>query len=157
MNNLQILYTKNCKDRILPIKKALEKTYRLRAYKTRNSEPPYNAYNPIRNQYDASLLLENLIQNNVNEITLWVIDKDIYCNNMNFVFGYASVRQGAVLSTHRLDSIELIQKEAIHEIGHTLGLQHCKNNCVMQFSNTIEEAKKKPDKLCDRCREQLGY
>ncbi len=70
---------------------------------------------------------------------------------MNFVFGVAHPGKAAVLSTHRLDSLDLINKEAIHETGHVLGLQHCNNECVMQFSNSLYEAKAKPATLCERC------
>jgi archaemetzincin len=74
---------------------------------------------------------------------------------MNFVFGLAHPGNAAVLSTHRLDSLDLVNKEAIHEMGHVLGLQHCTNDCVMQFSNSLDEAKAKPATLCERCRSLL--
>ena len=155
MKELQILYAKNCEEVILEIKKVLEETYGLKTNDSRILEPLDVAYNPRRDQYDASILLRYLIQNKERDLALWVIDKDLYCENMNFIFGYASIGQGAVLSIYRLDSIELIQKEAIHEIGHVMGLRHCKNNCVMQFSNSLAEAKLKPMTLCERCRRLL--
>jgi archaemetzincin len=36
-----------------------------------------------------------------------------------------------------------------------MGLQHCKNRCVMRFSNTYEDALQKPDTLCETCRRLL--
>jgi len=136
MKELQILHAKNCEEIILEIKKVLEETYGLKTDYSRILEPLNEAYNPRRGQYDASILLRYLIQNKERDLALWVIDKDLYCENMNFIFGYASIGQGAILSIYRLDSIGLIQKEAIHEIGHVMGLRHCKNDCVMQFSNS---------------------
>ena len=155
MKELQILYAKNCEEVIVEIKKVLEETYGLKTDDSKIFEPLDEAYNSRRKQYNASILLRHLIQNKERDFALWVIDKDLYCENMNFIFGYASIGQGAVLSVYRLDSTELIQKEAIHEIGHVMGLSHCKNDCVMQFSNSLSEAKKKPSTLCERCRRLL--
>jgi archaemetzincin len=46
----------------------------------------------------------------------------------------------------------MVAKECVHEAGHVLGMDHCKNNCVMRFSNSIEDAENKPDVLCARCK-----
>jgi archaemetzincin len=43
-------------------------------------------------------------------------------------------------------------KEAVHELGHTLGLRHCSRSlCVMHFSNSIFDTDKKKSLLCDQC------
>ena len=43
-------------------------------------------------------------------------------------------------------------KEATHELGHTLGLQHCtRSYCVMHFSQSIFEVDKKQSLFCDQC------
>src|SRR5436853_49047 len=43
-------------------------------------------------------------------------------------------------------------KEATHELGHVMGLRHCKNSrCVMYFSNTIEDTDAKSEKFCPDC------
>ena len=106
-----------------------------------------------KNQYNADLLLERL-KNNKN-LFLWIIHKDIFSDSLNFVFGCAIPLKGAILSTFRLKSKDLIEKEAIHEIGHVLGLAHCKNECVMMFSNSLYEATLKPKNLCMSCKEKL--
>ena len=119
------------------------------------------AYNAKRMQYNASMLLNHLTRgasksrSNECSVSLWLISDDLYVLGMNFVFGVAYYGKAAVLSTHRLESLDLINKEAIHELGHVFGLQHCTNECVMQFSNSLDEAKKKPAKLCERCRSLL--
>src|SRR3989304_4955562 len=48
-------------------------------------------------------------------------------------------------------------KEAIHEVGHTLGLRHCpRSSCVMHFSNSIFDTDKKQALLCDECSLQVA-
>ncbi|MCS7106475.1 MAG: matrixin family metalloprotease, partial [Candidatus Aenigmarchaeota archaeon] len=47
-------------------------------------------------------------------------------------------------------------KEAIHEMGHVLGLKHCENpECVMSFSNTVFDVDRKTKNLCEKCKKQL--
>lgn len=112
------------------------------------------AYNKQRKQYDAAILLDFLIMKKKEKIALWFVSEDIYATGTNFIFGLAIYYKGAVLSTYRLTS-DLITKEAIHEIGHVLGLEHCKNYCVMKFSNSIYEVKLKPSNLCENCSKKL--
>ena len=138
-----------------PIGRRLEKVYGLEVIKAGIMRAISAAYNPIRDQYDASRLLSYLIRKKKREIALWIVKGDIYCKGMNFVFGLASYKRGAILSTFRLPSTKLIEKEAVHEIGHVLGLEHCKNECVMQFSNSLLEAMEKPSELCELCRMRI--
>lgn len=47
-------------------------------------------------------------------------------------------------------------KEAVHELGHTWGLEHCDSpQCVIHFSNTLAGIDAKAATLCDRCARQL--
>jgi archaemetzincin len=156
MIGLEIFYDYEGETVVESIKGCLRKVYGLDIIKDMMLKPIKSAYNVKRGQYDASRLLSHLIRNKRGDIALWVIGEDIYCDGMNFVFGLASFRNGAVLSTFRLDSAELIEKEAVHEIGHVLGLDHCSNACVMQFSNSLFDAIKKPSELCDACKKRIG-
>ena len=113
------------------------------------------AYSSRRNQYNSDILLNYLINIKKGDAALWVIHEDLYCSGMNFIFGYAMYHKGAVLSISRLSSQDLIEREAIHEVGHVLGLRHCSNYCVMQFSNSLWEAKTKPSYLCDICKSRI--
>jgi len=116
-------------------------------------EPDDRFFSRERQQFDADLLLTSLM--NYDNLFLWIIHEDMFSDGLNFVFGCAIPFKGAVLSTFRLRSKDLIEKEAVHEIGHVLGLDHCKNECVMMFSNSLYEAMLKPKSLCDLCKEKL--
>jgi len=152
-NTLQIFY----KDEEIfePIRGSLKRVYKLDTIKRGILRPIKSAYNVKRGQYDATHLLSYLIRNKRGDIALWVVDEDIYCERMNFVFGLASFGEGAILSRFRLNSIELIEKEAVHEIGHVLGLNHCPNRCVMHFSNSLLEAMEKSSELCESCKRRI--
>ena len=111
-----------------------------------------NAWSERRKQFDAYVLLDNLGRRMHSKTALWIVDDDIFCENVNFVFGLAMFHVSAVVSTFRLGTPAMVVKEAVHEAGHVMGLQHCRNRCVMRFSNTYEDALQKPDTLCDTCR-----
>jgi len=99
------------------------------------------------------------------EIVLGVTDFDLYKTSHQFIFGSSSPTQRcAVVSIHRLraefygeksDENALFQrllKEAVHEIGHTLGLKHCYNaRCAMYYSNSIFDTDNKHSQFCDAC------
>jgi archaemetzincin len=155
--NFDLFYTAGSESFIPGIREKLQRVYGgIKFFDRGRLEIFDNAYVPQRRQFDAYILLDHLIRCMRSEYALWVVDRDIYCENVNFVFGLAMYNIAAVVSIHRLDSPGMVAKEAAHEVGHILGLRHCKNNCLMQFSNTIEEAKKKPDHICDRCRDILN-
>lgn len=140
------------------IKNALLCTYGniLKVSRGGELELPHQAWNAQRDQYDASLLLGHLLTTRKTDIALWAISKDLYKQGMNFVFGVALYFRGAVLSLFRLSTKELREKEAIHEVGHVLGLNHCQNKCVMQYSNSLWEAQRKPRVLCEHCKHTLN-
>ncbi|MDH7517537.1 MAG: hypothetical protein QHH19_04255 [Candidatus Thermoplasmatota archaeon] len=155
---LEIFYSQIHGDEIQIIKNALTKTYKdiLEVFTGGEIELISQAYDQQRDQYHAEILLRHLLNNKKRETALWVIPKDLYTHGMNFIFGLAYHLQGAVLSTFRLSNKELIEKEAIHETGHVLGLDHCTNSCVMRYSNSLWEAKTKPLYLCEKCKQKIN-
>ncbi len=140
---------------------------------------PEEAYNPLRRQYISEPLLSKIskyalrIEEKVREtsVVLGVTDVDLYTRGMNFIFGEAQCPgKAAVISLFRLRPefygeepneqlfIERAIKEAIHELGHTVGLRHCRNPlCVMHFSLHIGMTDEKNPRFCEKCAEELRY
>ncbi|MBC7081060.1 MAG: peptidase [Thermoplasmatales archaeon] len=112
-------------------------------------EVPVNGYNKRRGQYDAKYLLKF-----ISDASIWVVDVDIYIEGMNFVFGL-TIANRAIVSSYRIPQ-EIIAKEVVHEVGHLFGLNHCKNECVMRFSNSVADAITKQAFLCCDCKKKLG-
>lgn len=125
-----------------------------------------------RGQYLARLFLAALRKLPLRdaERRLGVVDLDLYAPGLNFVFGQASVPGAeAVIALPRLrqsfyglpDDPVLFTaraiKEAVHELGHTYGLDHCPDrHCVMHFSNRLADTDAKRASFCVRCRGELS-
>ncbi len=137
------------------------------------SEPGilYQAYNPERVQYLASVLLTAMKESGMepDEKVLGVVDVDLYAPGLNFVFGEADIHSGvSIISLYRLRQeyyglpadnhlfLNRAVKEAVHELGHTFGLGHCSDiRCVMHFSNSLADTDWKLITLCSQCQPKL--
>ncbi len=125
---------------------------------------PESAYDGHRRQYVSSRVLDFLRRRaRVGEPygkALGIMPSDAYDGSLNFVFGqaelggtYAVIYLGRLSSgaDSRLLAIRSL-KEAVHELGHTVGLPHCDDpTCVMSFSNSLSDVDRKGWRLCPRC------
>ena len=136
-----------------------------------DNQLPYFAYDVSRKQFLAEKFLEILVfdKEKDEDIILGITNVDMFEPGLDFVFGMASPFYSiAVVSAKRLHNsfygfpedkkifFERVLKESIHEIGHTVGLEHCFNPlCVMNFSNSIEDTDKKSCYFCQNCRQRI--
>lgn len=139
----------------------------------KTKELPINAFFRRRRQWHSTTILELAINKDIPkdcERILGIVDVDLYVENLNFIFGEADIKnKSAIISIFRLspqyymlpkdDKLfhQRVIKEAIHELGHTYGLPHCENkNCIMFFSNTLEDTDRKGPDFCSKCKEKLA-
>ena len=129
------------------------------------------AYDARRRQFHSTKLLAQLRDVDAPEGSkvLGVTEVDLFIPIFTFVFGEAEVGgSAALMSTHRLhqefyglpDDNKLLfaraEKEAVHELGHACGLAHCRSfDCVMRFSNSVEQVDLKPCNFCQLCETRL--
>jgi len=124
---------------------------------------PRSAYVPTRGQYRAESLLA-MVSGYDAPHGLGITHRDLFARGLNFVFGIAMPGGACVVSTARLVAgadealfRSRLLKEAVHELGHTLGLGHCPDTrCVMHFSNSLADTDRKGDAYCGRCSARLA-
>jgi len=160
------------RDVLKTIVEGLREVFRCRMGLGKEMPVPKDAYNARRRQYLSTDILEKLraMKPEGYDLMLGVAEVDLYVPRLNFVFGEADVFAGvAIISLARLREefydrvnrrdllLKRAVKEAVHEVGHTYGLDHCDNpHCVMFFSNSLRDTDRKGMDFCAVCREKLG-
>lgn len=147
------------------------------------AEVPLRGYEPSRQQYRASSFFE-ACKAEPGERVLGVTEADLYDEagdgkDLDFVFGFAQIGdRAAVISLARLRRrsqsngrnlgpvrlgergrqrfLDRCVKEAVHELGHTLGLQHDwdRPDCVMYHSRKLRDTDRKRREYCPMCSPQ---
>jgi archaemetzincin len=130
---------------------------------------PVEAFDPKRDQYLSDQFLDELRKLENKKTVLGITPVNLYTPGLNFVFGQADPDHAtAIISLNLLRQENygippdegLLQeralKEAVHEIGHTLGMPHCPDgSCVMHFSNSLMDTDYKRQYFCGHCQPQL--
>ena len=133
---------------------------------------PQSAFHPEREQYHSTELLAAMHPLLASDgwRLLGLASVDLYIPVLTFVFGEAEMHGPcAVVGTHRLRQecyglppapellYERTLKEAIHELGHTVGLTHCDDyQCAMAASHAAEWIDLKSASLCEHCRAEVA-
>ncbi len=151
---------------------AIENSLGTKVRLLRQIELPDHAHNHWRKQYNCETIMQEV--GNIPEVkfidkdipTLMITDKDIYFKRLNFVFGLEDPTTSCcIVSLARLMpefydekpneklSTERLIKEAIHEIGHLKGMDHCGNfKCVMAYSPSVGDMDRKEKTFCEKCK-----
>ncbi len=125
------------------------------------------AFDSGRNQYHSTSILKQL-EKSAPSFAMKVIavtKVDLFIPILTHVYGEAQLGgKACVVSTYRLkDQIsaahpdvvfkQRIVKEAVHELGHTFNLRHCKEHlCIMHYCRTELDVDRKSDQLCRYCK-----
>src|SRR5271166_4296125 len=168
MKKLQLLPVGVVDARLLEwLSQALREKFRMPAEILSPALDPSFALHAERQQYHSSEILASM-QRHIDSNTwrlLGVTEFDLYIPILTFVFGVAQLGGGsAVVSYHRLRQefyglpadVDLLANrlliEAVHELGHTLHLTHCRDyQCAMAPSHAVEWIDIKDSGFCEEC------
>ena len=127
-------------------------------------------FDPGRSQYHSTPILEKLASlTPATSIKVFAItDVDLFIPILTHVYGEAQMGgKACIVSIHRLKEElsplqgirafrQRVAKEAIHELGHTFGLHHCKEHtCIMHYCRRVRDVDAKSDQLCRYCKVML--
>jgi len=125
------------------------------------------AFHPNRNQYHSTPILEQLAQKAPAGAikVLALVEVDLFIPILTHVYGEAQLGgKACIVSTIRLNEghsylntqepfLSRIVKEAIHELGHTFQLRHCREHtCLMHYCRNESDVDRKSDQLCRYCK-----
>ena len=145
----------------------LENSFKIPVAISSNSFSLDGGMDPLRDQFNSAWILSQLLKSAAEESCkiLGVTSVDLFVPVLTYVFGEAQLDgKAAVVSIYRLRD-ELyglpknpeklkarLEKEAVHELGHTFGLIHCQDPaCVMYASTYAEEIDFKSREFCSNC------
>ena len=151
----------------------IENTCGLRCRIQQQTATPQAAYDKKRAQYNSKLIVKQLLKTCSKDVLalMGVTHVDLFVPILKYVYGLAQLDgQCSVISLHRLHPefynqpsdperlLSRVEKTALHELGHCLGLTHCRNpRCVMYSSTKIEDTDKKNAHYCPTCSELFQW
>jgi archaemetzincin len=151
----------------------LDETFGTLSYHGEPLELDRAGYDPARGQFLSAPIVDALVERarstprrEAMEWALGVTEAELYAPGLTFIFGEATVGGcAAVVSTARLrDGAGAdprvfgtrLLAEAVHELGHVAGLDHCaREDCVMHLSAGVEDTDRKGPRPCAECRVAL--
>lgn len=145
----------------------LAEAFGMRTVRVAGFPDPPEAFDATRDQWGAVTMLRALLERTTagGEHLLGVTERDLFVPVLTFVYGQAQLRgRVAVISLARLrpefhglrPDVEIVArraiKEAVHEVGHTLGLVHCLDRrCPMALSLGLDDLDFKSAAPCSSC------
>ena len=153
------------------LRRQTEQVYHVTARAWLGHDRPTDAYDPRRQQHSSTKILKWLLESRPPhaEKVVGITDVDLFIPILTFVYGEAQLGgTAAVVSTARLLSdngfrpdpallTARLQKECLHELGHTFGLLHCTlPTCVMARSVTLAQVDMKESTLCHDCESRFA-
>lgn len=150
------------------LKLIVRKVHRIFGYRTKIKPLMQNvdfAFDHDRQQHFSTAILERMASlAPTTAIKILAITKlDLFIPILTHVYGEAQLGGTAcIVSTHRLNEglgtsfseifYKRVVKEAIHELGHTFNLRHCRDQtCNMHYCRSIKDVDRKSDQLCRYC------
>ena len=152
---------------------SIRRTFKARITTKMIDLPLTRSFRKKRNQFDANLLLKELLSyaHLGADKVVFLFREDLFADELAFVFGLAN-QQFCIVSTARLDPRyygekdmekarglfkKRLLKEVVHELGHTMGLAHCRNKgCAMVHANSVSDVDLKGESLCSSCSKSLS-
>mgnify|MGYP006275074183 CR=1 FL=1 len=151
-------------DRLLNIiARAVEKNFSFHTRIAPILEDISFAFDPERHQYNSTKILEKLAEKSSGEYVkvIAVTREDLFIPILTHVYGEAQLGgKACIVSTARLESIldteekgcNRVMKEALHELGHTFHLTHCRDeSCLMHYCRKVYDVDKKFFRFCRYC------
>jgi archaemetzincin len=149
------------------VESSLARAFALATLRLAPLAEPASAYSPARGQWSSAALLKTLLERVPDGAfrLLGVTERDLFVPVLSFVYGQAQLDGPvAVVSLARLrpefhglppDPPALERRagiEAVHELGHTFGLVHCRERlCPMSLSIDLVDLDCKTAEPCAAC------
>lgn len=126
---------------------------------------PGYAYQHGRRQYDAGKIIDSLTSGTGRApFTLGITQYDICTPILTFVYGESQLGgKSALISLNRIGdkkkdvTYERVAKIGLHEVGHLLGIGHCRSTgCLMCFSTNLEKLDELQLRFCEACAYEIS-